>query len=89
MLHEFRDRAGVSALRAINDHMLVMLLKYLRAEQKSVALIDATDLPAATADKKKMAGNGPPSEQPWGRVHLNQVTPGFTLATRSTHYDCG
>jgi hypothetical protein len=53
MLHEFRCRAGVSGLRAINDHLVAMLLKHLRVEQKSVAVIDATDLPAATADKKK------------------------------------
>ena len=63
MLHEFRCRAGVSGLRAINDHLVVRLLKYLRAEQKSVAVIDATDLPAATADKKKMAESGRPNER--------------------------
>ena len=89
MLHEFRCRAGVSGLRAINDHLVVMLLKYLRAEQKSVALIDATDLPAAAADKKKTAGNGPPSGRPWGHAHSNQVTLDFTLATRSTPCGCG
>jgi Transposase domain (DUF772) len=46
MLHEFRDRAGVGGLRAINDHLVMKLLKHLRAEQKSVAVIDAY-LPAA------------------------------------------
>lgn len=64
MLHEFRCRAGVSGLRAINDHLVVKLLKHLRVEQKSVAVIDATDLPAATADKKKMVANGQRSERP-------------------------
>ena len=64
MLNEFRSRAGVSGLRAINDHLVRKLLKHLRVEQKSVALIDATDLRAATADKKKMAENGRPSERP-------------------------
>ena len=64
MLHEFRCRAGVSGLRAINDHLVVRLLRHLRTEQKSVALIDATDLPAATADKKKTVENGRPSERP-------------------------
>ena len=63
MLHEFRCRAGVGALRAVNDHLVRVLLKHLRTQQKSVALIDATDLPAATADKKKTVVNGPPSEQ--------------------------
>lgn len=69
MLHEFRCRAGVSALRAVNDHLVRALLKYLRAEQKSVALIDATDLPAATADKKKTVVSGQPNERRWARVH--------------------
>ena len=61
MLHEFRWHAGVSGLRAVNDHLVRALLKYLRDGQKSVALIDATDLPAATADKKKTAANGQPN----------------------------
>ena len=64
MLHEFRSSAGVSGLRAINDHLVARLLKHLRAEQKSVGIIDSTDLPAATADKKKTVGNGQPSERP-------------------------
>jgi hypothetical protein len=89
MLHEFRCRVGVGGLRAINDHLVVKLLKYLRAEQKSVAVIDATDLPAATADKKKTGENGQPSARPWGHARSNQVTHGFTLATRSTPYGCG
>ena len=63
MLHEFRDRAGVAGFRAINDQLVRMLLKHLRQEQKSVGIIDATDLPAATADKKKTVENGLPSER--------------------------
>jgi hypothetical protein len=63
MLHEFRCRAGVSGLRAINDHLVIGLLKFLRAEQKSVSVIDATDLPAAAADKKKMVESGRPNER--------------------------
>ena len=62
MLHEFRDRAGVGGLRTINDHLVVKLLQHLRSGQKSVALIDATDLPATTADKKKTVAHGQPSE---------------------------
>jgi len=64
MLNEFRGHGGVSALRAINDHLVQALLKYLREGQKSVALIDATDLPAATADKKKTAASGQPNGRP-------------------------
>lgn len=65
MLHEFRCRAGVSGLRAINDHLVRALLKQLRTDLRSVALIDATDLPAATADKKKTVENGQQNAQLW------------------------
>lgn len=64
MLHEFRSHIGVSGLRAINDWLVRKLLRYLRADQKTVAVIDATDLPAATADKKKTAENGQRRERP-------------------------
>ena len=89
MLHEFRGRAGVSGLRAINDHLVAMLLKYLRVEQKSVAVIDATDLPAATADKKKTVGNGRPSGRPWEHAHLSRVIRAFMLVIRNTRYGYG
>jgi hypothetical protein len=89
MLHEFRSRAGVLGLRAINDFLVRKLLKYLRAEQKSVAVIDATDLPAATADKKKTDENGRPSERPWGHGHSSRVTLAFSSATRSIPCGCG
>jgi hypothetical protein len=89
MLHEFRSRAGVSGLRAINDHLVMKLLKHLRVEQKSVAVIDATDLPAATADKKKTAENGPPSERPWEPAPSSRDTRAFMSVTRSTRCDCG
>ncbi len=87
MLHEFRDRTGVSGLRAINDYLVAKLLKYLRAEQKSVGVIDATDLPAATADKKKMVENGRPGERPWEHAHSNRGTRAFMSATKSIR--CG
>lgn len=53
MLHEFRYRAGVWALRAINVELVRPLLGHLRPQSMSVAVIDATDLPASTSDKKK------------------------------------
>jgi Transposase domain (DUF772) len=89
MLHEFRGRAGVSGLRAVNDHLVVQLLKHLRAEQKSVALIDATDLPAATADKKKTAESGRPSERPWEPARSSRATRVFMSVIRSTRCGCG
>jgi hypothetical protein len=68
MLHEFRDRVGVFGLRAINDHLVRQLLKYLVVDRKSVAIIDATDLKASTADKKKMVASGRLKARRWGRV---------------------
>jgi len=53
MLHEFRERAGVSGLRVINAELVRRLLRSVPPESKTVAIIDATDLPASAADKKK------------------------------------
>jgi hypothetical protein len=53
MLHKFRARMGVAQLRQINQHLLPPLLAGLDRFPKSVALIDATDLPAATSAYKK------------------------------------
>ena len=53
MLSEFRAQAGVAALRRINEHLVQQLLAFLPAGGRTVALIDATDLPASTADKKR------------------------------------
>jgi hypothetical protein len=89
MLHEFRAGAGVGGLREINSHLVEQLLKHLRLEQRSVALIDATDLPAATADKKKMAGYGPRGGRLWGPARLSRGIRGFSLATRSIRSVCG
>jgi hypothetical protein len=65
MLHEFRVRAEVSGLRAINDYLVKRLLPLIPPGSKTVAIIDATDLPAATADKKKTKTEvtGPPQER--------------------------
>lgn len=53
MLHCFRDRLGLDQLRAINRHLLEPFLETLDVSGKSLAIIDATDLPAATRDFKK------------------------------------
>ena len=58
MLHEFRQRLGAGGLRAINDHLLSQILLTALLGDKTVALIDATDLPASTRDKKKMVSLG-------------------------------
>lgn len=73
MLHEFRSGVGVSGFREINNHLVEQLLKHLRLEQRSVALIDATDLPAATADKKKMVESGLRDGRPWEHTRLSRA----------------
>jgi len=58
MLSEFRATTGVAGLRRINEQLVRRLLRFVPAEGQTVAIIDATDLPASTADKKKMAARG-------------------------------
>src|ERR1035438_6600475 len=52
-LYEFRERVGVAALHTINEQLAKQVLTFVPASGQAVAVIDATDLPAATADKKK------------------------------------
>jgi len=53
MLHQFRDRLDLSKLRQINHRLLAPILGGLDPTRKSVAIMDATDLPAATNSFKK------------------------------------
>jgi hypothetical protein len=69
MLHEFRRRLGAGGLRVINDHLSGQVFQAAPLRDKTVALIDATDLPASTRDKKKTAGHGVPRGPHWGRAH--------------------
>lgn len=67
MLHEFRSRCGVSGLRRINERLFLPLLP--AADAWSVALIDATDLPAASAGfKKRSRGSIQPGARRPGRA---------------------
>ncbi len=52
-LAEFRERLTPMLLRQINEGLLRHLLAGWPREQHGVALIDATDLPAATNEYKK------------------------------------
>jgi transposase-like protein DUF772 len=54
MLHQFRQRLDLIKLRQINKHLLQPLLEGTNGFSKTVAIIDATDLPAATSAYKKM-----------------------------------
>jgi hypothetical protein len=52
-LHEFRHRLTPLVLRALNEHLVAELLLSRPCEQPGIALIDATDLPAASSAFKK------------------------------------
>ena len=53
MLYEFRQTVGVDGLRAINRHLVGRLLRRTGLQPHAVALMDATDLPAACSGFKK------------------------------------
>ena len=57
MLHEFRQTLGVGGLRAINQHLVGRLLRRAGLQPHAVALMDATDLPAACSGFKKNSGD--------------------------------
>ena len=54
MLHQFRDRLDLTKLRRINKRLLEPMLEQCSRFPKTVAIIDATDLPAATNAYKKI-----------------------------------
>jgi hypothetical protein len=54
MLHEFRSRLDLAKLRQLNMSLLRPLLEGAGHFAKTVALIDSTDLPAATNGYKKI-----------------------------------
>lgn len=53
LLYDFRQTLGVSGLRRINRHLLHPILAGGQLRAVTVAIIDATDLPAATHAYKK------------------------------------
>lgn len=89
MLAEFRTAAGVAGLRKINEQLVGRLLRFLPTGGKTVAIIDATDLPAWTADKKKTGSRGRPSGRRWARVRSRAVTRDSMWVIRSTRCVCG
>ena len=89
MLHEFRFAFGVSGFRAVNEFLVKCHLKNLNASRKSVAVIDSTDLPASTSDKKKTVAAGRLAEPIWEPALSRQGKPGSSWATRSIRCACG
>jgi hypothetical protein len=90
MLHQFRGRLDLVKLRRINAHLLEPLLEGTSGFAKTVALIDATDLPAATNAYKKILPvatvlGGPP----WGHAVAKMVRAAILSDTKSTHSGFG
>ena len=90
MLHEFRQRLGVSGLRSVNAQLVRRLLFKWPKAFAPVGIIDATDLPAATADseKKMVPAAGRRRAPLWVRVRSSPVTRAFSWAIRSIVCGC-
>ena len=90
LLHDFRARLGVSGLRAINAHLLGPLLSGGALGAQTVAIMDATDLPAAThAYKKSSRGGILPGVPRRAHARSRAGRVAGMSATRSTPCGCG
>ena len=90
MLHEFRQRLELTQLRRVNEHLLLPLLERTGAFAKTVALIDSTDLPAATnAYKKIPRATTRPGGRPLADAAAKMATAVILSATKNTRCDCG
>jgi len=90
MLHEFREGFGTAGLRRINEHLLEPLLPVAGTEALSVALMDATDLPAACCGfKKNERAVTRRNARPSARARSRAGRAGSSWATRSTRCGCG
>ena len=85
VLPEFRQRLGVAGLRRINEHLAVARLSMAVAGSLSVALMDATDLAAATCGfKESVLASTARNARRWARGHSRQARAVSLWATRST-----
>ena len=90
MLHEFRARVGGGGLRQINDHLRRDFIEPAAGWEQSVALIDATDLPAACRGfKKKKRALTPPTEPSLEGARSRPGKAAALSVTRNTRCDCG
>lgn len=84
MLHEFRSRLDLAKLRQLNVFLLRPLLDGVGHFAKTVALIDSTDLPAATNGYKKTCWtNTSPAGRTSVRAVAKMVRAAITSATKS------
>lgn len=85
MLHQFRERLDLTKLRCINRRLLEPMLERCATFPKTVAIIDATDLPAATnAYKKMLPANTPPDELTPARAAERTGKAAISWGTKST-----
>ena len=85
MLHEFRQQIEVSGLRRINQHLLERLVRRQGVQPHAVALMDATDLPAACSGfKKKTPAFTPPHTRPWAGARSRPARAAGLSVTRNT-----
>ena len=90
MLHEFRGRMGVSALRRINQHLLGRLVRRQCVQPYGVALMDATDLPASCSGfKKKVPTPILPNTRHWAVARSRPARAVGSWVTRNTRCGCG
>src|SRR6266446_5572713 len=90
MLHEFRQRLDLNKLRYVNRHLLTPMLEGCSEFAKTVSLIDATDLPAATnAYKKILPASIAPIEPTRARAAAKTDRAATTLGIKNTRFGCG
>lgn len=90
MMHAFRARVGVEGLRRINARLLEPLLASVLTRQDTIALIDATDLPAACSGFKKRAPGLTPRRKPlWAGGRSRPARAVGLSVTRNTPSACG
>jgi len=88
MLHDFRTRLALTQLRRVNEHLLQPLLAGTGRFAKNVAVIDSTDLPAATNAYKKIPPGSTVRAGPTPEVAVaKRARVAISLATKSTR--CG
>lgn len=89
-LHEFRLRLTPGVLRGLNAHLLRRVLATCPQDQPGIALIDATDLPAATNAYKKTREPAFPRAGLLSEGGLSsRASRVGSLVTRNTPCGCG
>jgi len=85
MLQEFRQQVGVSGLRRINQHLLERLLRRQGVQPHAVALMDATDLPAACGGFKKKHRHLHRRTRRFGRTHTQDRAEPLVCGLQKAH----